>query len=533
MKRILALLLALILVLTGCSGVKTLLLYGGEYTAYADMVYTRPDMEALDTMTEQCCKTARECTDLNEVLKTVELFYDAYDRFQTSHTLAYIGYNRDVTDEYWEQEYQFCLEHSSDLDAALEELYMALAQSPIRGALEEESFGLGFFESYQGESFWDEGLMELLDRETELINSYYTLCGEADSAEYYSPEYFDICAGPLCQTLIDLVLLRQETAAYLGYESYPEFAYEFYHYRDYTPAQAMEYTESIRSELSGLYRRVSQSEAWDGGYRWCRESEMYGYVRSAALSMGGIAVEAFALMHTAGLYDIKASGKKFDTSFETYLTSYHEPYVFVNPTGMRMDCLSFAHEFGHFVTDYAFWEGSWAGTDVLEVFSQGMEYLSLAYSTGADEALVRYKMADALAIYVEQSAYATFEQRLYELPEEELTTEQVFALYEQTMSSFGVDFEALGWDPRDLVTVPHFYTDPLYIISYVVSNDAAFQLYQLEREQTGAGLGAFEENVTTECQFFLEFIEESGLKSPFSPDRAADIARELTEVLGE
>ena len=533
MKRILALILALVLTLTGCAGLSRPLLYSGEYTAYGDMAYTRPDPERMEALLAQCCETARTGTDLNGVLDAVYLFYDAYDRFQTDCTLAYIEYNRDVTSEYWQEEYRFCMEYSDDVDAALEELYMALARSPIRDALEEESFGAGFFESYDGGSFWDEELMALLDRESELINEYYALCEQADSVEYYSPEYFDTYADDLCRILIRLVRQRREIASYLGYDSYPEFAYEFYHYRDYTPEQAMAYTESVRRELSGLYRRVSQSDVWDAGYSRCREQEMYRYVSSAAEAMGGIALEAFALMETAELYDIGASEKKFDISFETFLSSYHEPYVFVNPTGYRMDCLSFAHEFGHFVTDYAFWEGSWAGTDVLEVFSQGMEYLSLFYSAGADEALVRYKMADTLAIFTEQSAYATFEQLLYGLPEEELTEAGVFGLYTRTMESFGVDFDALGWDRRDLVTVPHFYTDPMYIISYVVSNDTAFQLYQMELEQTGAGLARFEENVTTECTCLLEFTEEAGLESPFAPGRAERIARDLTALLGE
>ena len=39
---------------------------------------------------------------------------------------------------------------------------------------------------------------------------------------------------------------------------------------------------------------------------------------------------------------------------------------------------------------------------------------------------------------------------------------------------------------RDFVVIGHFYTDPMYIISYVVSNDAAFQLYQMELEELTA-----------------------------------------------
>ena len=99
------------------------------------------------------------------------------------------------------------------------------------------------------------------------------------------------------------------------------------------------------------------------------------------------------------------------------------------------------------------------------------------------------------------------------------------------MEQFGVDFEAQGWDPRDFVTIPHFYSDPMYIISYVVSNDAAFQLFQLELEERGAGLARFRESLDTECYYFLEFLEEAELESPFAPGRVKEVQETLKKLL--
>ena len=66
----------------------------------------------------------------------------------------------------------------------------------------------------------------------------------------------------------------------------------------------------------------------------------------------------------------------------------------------------------------------------------------------------------------------------------------------------------------------------MYIISYVVSNDAALQLYQLELQTPGAGAEIFEESLDTEEGYFLAFLEEAGLQSPFG--RVAEV-RELLE----
>jgi oligoendopeptidase F len=225
----------------------------------------------------------------------------------------------------------------------------------------------------------------------------------------------------------------------------------------------------------------------------------------------GLAANHSALMDQAKLCDISASPNKSGISFEVYLTDYYEPYVMVSGTGTRYDCLTFAHEFGHFVNDYAS-AGSGVGIDVLEFFSQGMEYLSLCH-TGADGAFVDLKLADSLTVYVEQAAYAEFERRIYELPAQVVNGEKLLSVYEQVCRSYG--FDSMEWDPRDMVTVPHFYGNPLYIISYVVSNDAAMQLYELELAAPGAGKAVYEQNLDTQQGWFLAFLEEAGLESPF------------------
>ena len=532
MKRILALILCVGVLLSGCTPLKHLSGISRDYTRYEDMVYERPDMDALTQVLDESCRVARSETDIDAVVEAILGYYDAYDWFYTNYDLAYIEYQRDMTSEAWAEEYSFCEENAPTVEAGLEDLYYALAKSPIREELEREAyFGAGYFDAYENEeeSIYDETFLGMLEQEGDLIGEYYELCSQAEEEEYYSQAYFDGYAQALCALLVELVALRQEMAAYAGYDSYAQFAYDCYYYRDYTPEQAVDYMEQISTHMSGLYQQVSRSDVWDGGSTWCAEGDTFRYLEEAVEAMGGVSRSAFTLMEKAGLYDIARSDKKFNVSFELYLFGYAQPYVFVNPDGYSYDKLSFAHEFGHFVTDYAC-GGSYAGTDVLEVFSQGMEYLCLRYD-GGEDALERYKLADCLSTYVEQSAYACFEHRLYELEGEELTTGNVFRLYEETCRSFGIDFEYLGWDPRDLVAVPHFFTDPMYIISYVVSNDGAFQLYSMELEEPGAGLAKFEETVTTESSYFLEFMEEAGLETPFAPGRVERVAQVLEELL--
>lgn len=527
--RFLCVPLILCLLLSGCYS-ELLRQFGNslmaEYTTvpYSEMEYTRPNMAALEQTLEESCAVLRETDSMEAAEDAIYGFYDVYDRFYTDYYLANICYSRDLTDVYWVEEYNFCAENAPTVDAALEELYYTIADAPLRQQLEEELFGIGYFDSYEGESIWDEAFLSLLEQESALQAEYYDLSEQAQEAEYYSEAYFTTYGTQMAELFVRLIALRQEIAAYVGYDSYPQFAYDFYYYRDYTAAQAESYLREIGQILYEPYCRMNQSDIWEGSYEYCSESDTFSYVKQAASAMGGQVKEAFALLERAGLYDIGYGENKYPSSFETYLWSYYEPFIFMCPYLDQSDKLTFAHEFGHFCNDYVC-RGSYAGTDIAEVHSQAFEYLSLCYSENTDY-LTTYKLADSLCVYVEQAAYALFEQQVYGLTGEALTAENVLALYAQIGSDFGLD--SWDWDSRDFVTVTHFYTNPMYMISYVVSNDLAMQIYQRELESAGAGLSLYEQILSSQDSFLLTFAETYGLQSPFAEGRLQDAAKLFT-----
>ena len=507
MKRLLALLLCVVL-LAGCMPSSVLEHYG--ITPFRDMVYVRPDPDAARKVCDEAIALAGSSGDVQEILNGVWDFYDAYDSFSTACDLAYIHHHADLTDEFWQAEQDFCSEYYSHTDMLLEELYTALAESPLKTELEEAYFGEGYLDDFLGEPFYDEELLALYAREQELIGEFYTIGAECD-AETETDAWYDACALPMAEVLAELTVLRNRLARYVGYDSYTDYAWDISYYRDYTPTQAKDYIADIRRELVPLYENMQTMDVWAVADEPCSEYAVLSFVKEAAQGMGGIVREAHTVMSLAGLFDISPDPRKSGLSFELYLDQYRMPYIMLSGTGTEYDKLSFAHEFGHFATDYAA-GGSWAGTDVMEIFSQGMEYLSLSYAD-AEPDFIRMKLADSLCTYVEQAAYADFEMQLYELPGEEITGENLLALYEQVCEGYG--FRSMDWDPRDMVTVPHFYEMPHYVISYTVSNDAAMQLYEMELHDPGSGAECFAKNLTTEAEGLMSFLKEAQLKSPF------------------
>ena len=526
--RIIGLLLA-VLLLVGCAEVNriTAMLADLEYTSFEEMVYTRPDIYKLRAAMDQACQLA-EKKNFSALMDAIYEFNDIYDAFYTNYSLADIHYCMDLTDSYWEEEYNYCLENSSNVEAILEEFYHTLAKSPSRKLLEANNyFGPGFFDAYDGENQWDEVFLDLMQQESALQSRYYQLSSDATAYEIGSNAYYDAYATQMTQVLVDLIRLRQQIAAHWGYDDYVQFATDFYYYRDYTPAESEAYLADIRRELVPLYREYATSTNWAVENKYCAQEEAFAYVQQMAQKMGGTVQEAFQLMDAANLYDITYSPNKYNSSFEVYLDSYAQPFIFICPQKTSYDKLTFAHEFGHFCNDYASY-GSYAGVDVGEVFSLGLEYLSIRYvSDGQD--LAWLKMADGLSLFVEQAAFAAFEQQMYQLRDDELSVEALQELYDRIAMEYG--FDAVRYDQREFVTIPHYYTNPMYIISYVVSNDAALQLYQMELDEAGKGLACFEENLDTQSTYFMEFLEEAGLESPFAEGRVAQIRKTLEAAL--
>ena len=530
--RILALCLAVSMLLCGCTDVFDYFLdrFGLQARGtvrFDQMEYTRPDVDALRSAVEDCCAYAETGEKLSVLEDKISECFYLSNSFYTNYNLASIHYYGNTSDLYWEQENDYCMERVPQVDAAVEELYYALADCPFREELEASAmFGEGFFDDYlEGEASSDE-FVALQEREAELLNEYYDLNTQSQAAQYYSDAYFETYGKQMGDVFVEMVKVRQEMATASGYDSYLDYAYETVYSRDYSPEQAVTYLEELCRELVPLYIEA-ESELAYSDMSLCTPGQMYDYVKNSASLMGGAVLEAFEEMDRRGLYDIAYSEDKYNISFEVYLTNYEAPFVFVNPTGSKWDMLTFAHEFGHFCNDYASW-GSVVGIDVAEVFSQSMEYLSLFYGE-AGGMLEKWKMADSLRLFVEQAAYALFEHRVYALEGAELTAENVYAVYEEVGKAFG--FEIWGWDSRDFVLIDHFFSAPLYVISYVVSNDSAFQIYQLEQQEAGAGLALFENNLATQQASLLAFLEEAGLKSPFEPGRLQAVRKTLEDCL--
>ena len=513
--------------------------------SFAEMKYVRPDTDAL-------CEGFRGVQDLveggssaKEVLDAFYPVYDDYIRFNTMSTIAYIHYTLDLNDTYYDEENQWCDEQSPVVEQALEKLYIAMSDSPIRNKLEELEFGDGFFAYYdENEVYSNDRVVELMQEENDLITQYMSLQSDmtiqwkgkeclvedlldsnlayGDLLEVYRL-YYDKYNPLAADIFIKMIKVRKQISEELGYESYADFAYSFYYDRDYTPDQVRSYTADVAKELSPYYYAAYYSSF----EKSMSMEQVMSLLKQTSYKFGGEFAAAYNYMEKYGLYDITESTSKMPGSYMTYLSAYEAPYMYVSPTGDIDDFLTASHEFGHFVDGFVNCNGT-SSIDCNEIFSQGLEYLSLSraeLNRNDRSSLTTSKVADALMIFLNQASFAEFELRVYGLPEKELTADKINEIFLDCTEEFGMGMSGLedvlapGW-----IDIQHFFIAPFYVISYCISNDAALQIYQAEL-RNGTGLDTYRALMSNSSgNTILALLEEAGLTSPFAKGRMEDLA---------
>lgn len=526
---------------------------------FEDIEYARCDLSEMEAHIRRAIETVEAGETYKNITDRLEVCLDDYDHFSTMYAVANIRNSMNLLDDYYAGEYSWISEQSAEVDRMFESLYFACAASEHGARLERDYFWPGFCQDYDdpAKAHYTDKTVPLMQREAALIVDYRALTADPtirwdgeeaslqdllDTLPGYQQLgalllYYDTYREPMAELLRELVLVRRELAEAMGYDSYEAMQYEFYYMRDYTPAQARTYLADIRDYLVPLYLELSQQGMGGGMGGSISEGALYQTVESLTGKLGGSWQEAYAFMEKSGMCDLSYDSRKANLSFETYLPELDCPYLFVNPSGELGDVLTVVHEFGHFTDDYVNY-GASETIDLAECFSQGLELLALDYLDGIvsdaqlDE-LYEEEMYSALNCYIQQASFAEFEDRLYTMDEEELTADAFCELFVEVAREYGYLEEGYElYYQHTWMDIPHFYEAPLYVISYPVALDVAFQFYQAEQAEAGAGLALYADTMENRGEKLLETVELCDLASPFAPGRVRSVYELLCRYYG-
>ena len=534
---------------------------------FSDMHYTRPDLDKLSAdvaAVEEALENGMKLKDVEELL---DVCMDGYDEFSTMYSLANIYNCKDLRDEYYAAEYEWISTENSTVSQLFDEMYYACAGSALGAELEEDYFWEGFCEDYADpdDSYYNDESVALMQRESELISRYreivadpviewkgeevafYELLEElsdySDVQGYYDylgalMTYYETYNEPLAEVYIDLMRVHEDMAKAMGFSTAEEMEFVFGFDRDYTPEDAAVFIDDVKTYLVPISIWAEERGlSYNITYSPLGSEELYSALHGVAENIGHGCTEAFSFMDKYELCDVEPSVYKADTSFQTYLSMYDAPFVFLNPEGTTRDLVTFVHEFGHFTDAYTNFDAA-ETIDLAEVYSQALEFLSLSHMDGllpaSDvNALRTGKMLDALDTFIQQASFADFESKAHAIGPDELTAEKLNELALQATKDFGYcpegfeEFMQYFW-----MDITHLFEYPFYVISYPVSLDVAMQIYVLEVEEEGKGLDKYFEMMPRDYDTFMETVTGNGLQSPFAAGGLASIAQVIADTIG-
>ena len=530
-----------------------------DIPSFSEIEYVRPDIEQFKADVEKVKQTL-EGGSLSEVQESIEKCYEHFYNFDTMYTIANIRSCINMNDEFYAEEYAWCSNNYPAIQQLMEEMYYACGASEMAEKIEEKVLWEGFAEEYApgGDAALSEKVVKLMEKESELLNEYRTLnaspsielkdgtevdygsaLSELQDEDYRDAmlSYYDKYNEDFAEIYIELVKTRNALAQELGFDNYEQMQYYFFFERDYSPEDAAAYIADIREHMVPFYKEYMKTEPYaDIVYNLADEGKLLFALKSASHNMGKEVEEAFDFMIDGGFYDISFSANKAPMSFQTYLSDYEAPYIFIDPVGDVEDIITFSHEFGHFLDAYVNYN-AYETVDVAEIFSQAMEYLMLFYYGGAlsdeeQETLINIKVLDTLEMYVQQASFAEFESIVYSTDPELLSADFLNDLSLQLAIDYGYyDGENEEYFAKSWCDIVHFFEMPFYIITYPVSNDAAMQIFELEMEESGKGLEKYLEILPREYGSFMETVTAGGLQSPFVPGRIQQIVEDMSLLL--
>ena len=555
---ILALLLAVLTALTPAAAAagERLPLRGIHFS---EMVYTVPDVDALDSDIAALSAAIGQDLDPYEVLEHYDDLCARYNEADSQLSYCYLRYSLNVTDTYWHGEYTGLYERLLKTDHALSQLGAKILRDASLAPYAREEWGDDFADRILLDAeLSDERVLDALSREQELISEYDRMIGsftytwngrqltpDEIAAMYLSDEIsfaeyeklFNAYSEALNEQAFflfsELVLLRTGIAETLGYESYAEYCYDGYD-RDYSPEDAAALCEAVKAILVPVYRRAV-----------LRISEIYSMSpvtkdESAYLEALGTVAEdfdpqisaAFERMLRDGLYDFSNADTKMEGSFTTYIASYRSPFISCRFDGSAESVRAGMHELGHFTRFLLDPDGD-TSLDLDEVDSQGLELLLSAYDPvffGRNVELATASLLiDAMYAVISGCMEDEFQRLVYASPG--MTREEINGAYRRIANEYGLG-SLYGYTGTEWAQIEHTFQVPFYYISYATGMIASLELWEESRTDPGSAKARYLSILNRPgYSRFRGIIEGAGLKDPLTEEAVRGIADSISARL--
>ena len=554
---------------------------------FSEIVYQRPDMNALKGAVEEAVRKVREAKSCAEVREAYFAVQEKEREADTMYTVCHIRNTIDTADAFYDSEMKWLREADAQMIPVFKAWKTALAESAFRGELEAE-FGAQLFRKIDAELMTsDEKIIPETIREGELRQAYQkTTAGtEADfrgeKCNFYGllkhmqstdraerKEAFGTWAGlyeQISGTLegiyAELVRHRDTKARKMGFGNYTEMAYITRNRFDYSREDAARFREQVLKTITPAVAEIREAQRkrlgvdilryYDEGLKFPdgnavpigTAEELVEKARRMYREMSPETGEFFDFMTEYELYDLKTKPGKHMGGYMTRLPLYKAPFIFSNFNGTEADVDVLTHEAGHAFQGYlamrsipvAALRGS--TSEINEVHSMSMEHFAYPWMElffgDKTEKYITAHLIGALCTIPYLVCVDEFQHAVYADPgmtpaDWRKTWREIEMKYMPWRDYDGNSFLEGGgfWMQKQ-----HIFLYPFYYIEYALAQICAFQYYGRMKENRKA---AWEDYLRL-CRAggtkgYFELLETGNLLNPF---RDGTVEKSTAHVIEE
>lgn len=555
---------------------------------FSDIPYTHPDMQELQNRLDSLCGKLKAAKDMQTVKEVISGRDEINQEITVIQGVLYGRAFHDVTDEYYQTEFQTVLPQMAALDT--ESLSQAIVESSFGGEI-DAAYGPEFRRLLSLDARLHSKGKEQQARAAELEAQYQqmkaTLTFEVRGEKISGGKLSELLTSPdralrkeafeashksymekkdeFSAVLRELVQTRDAIAKANGFENYIEYATLSKSRLDYGHKELLAFCQDVQKYIAPIYRRLQEEQRERLGLE-----KLMPYDRGLVFPEGNakpvsgetaLAQAAYEMYHAlspeAGAFfdemvahemldvagaEHKISGMGFCTDIPG---EWKMPFIFANNNGTASDVTVYTHELGHGLQGYLsmrkqplseYFMGS---PDLCEVHSKTMELYSYAYAPlffgeQAEHFLQEHRFGIVKEFCSFCSTYL-FESWLYTHVDASL--EEWAKENNRIAKAFGMGLNNEEWEMDilagyDLFNNMAIYMFPMYVVSYSLSEVCALQLkaaYEADPVEGWARYHALCE--AGGGKSYSRIIGDAGLRLPYEPGVVEKTARQLEKLI--
>ncbi len=506
----------------------------------AKYTLTKDEVDAALALLDSMVDASINAETIDEVDALYEEFETAFYHIAQQMTVASIIYYCDMSDEEASERNK----NTTDMFYDLQDKYMTSCRTMyLESKFSEELFADWTEEELRELEEYDPAVAEL-KKEIKALEMEYDEIGY--DWYHYGGDYDDA----VTEVYIKLITKNNELARYYKYDNYYEYASVNVYGRDYDKEALKSFREYVVEYIAPNYSTVSKDfSGWRSLTEW-KQNAFLNFVQNEKFdegntnylvdylnSLDGSMGEGMRHMFENKNCIFSNIGTSHPTAFQTYLYEDETPFCLFGSDGQTASTM--VHEIGHYYAAYS--NNDISNYDLCETHSQGNEFLFLKYVEGnmnkdVYATVKSYQLANTFTTIILSAVVDEFEQRVYALDSVEgMTSDDFNAIMIDVCAPYANDGKT-GYEwVSSYLSDPNIYwrmaavSNPGYYISYAVSAVAALEVSALAEADYDNALVAYNalvDGITPE-DGFLGALEKAGLTSPFEEETYISIVNNL------